>query len=277
MTPAAVQPIVHTFQLSKGVGPWREKDLWARGILTWDDFEAAARKGQVMSKRLDVETLQRIEEARQALKEGALAKLAGWIPVREHWRLYPAFADQAAFFDLEADAETQITVGGVMDREGLATFIRGSTLNELPKRLAKSAIWVTFNGLVFDVPVLRHHFEDLARPTVHLDLKVVLRKTRQVGGLKDIEERLGLRRPPHLKGVRGMDAIRLWRELQINGNREALRFLVEYNLYDAINLRALLEWAVNEISLTNVWNLEPLPVFGRGDVLYDLSKLLLAL
>ena len=270
-------PIIRTFQLSKGVGPWREKDLWARGIMTWDDFESSAKKGQVMSKRLDLETLGRIEEAREAVKARDLGRLAGWIPAREHWRLYPAFADQAAFFDLEADGENQITVAGIMDRLGLATFIRDVTLPDFPERLGQSAIWVTFNGLVFDVPVLKHHFENLPRPLVHLDLKVVLRKTRQTGGLKDIEERLGLRRPPHLKGVRGMDAIRLWRELQFNRNREALRFLVEYNLYDAINLRALLEWAVNELSLTNVWGVEPLPVFGRGDVLYDLSKLLLAL
>jgi uncharacterized protein YprB with RNaseH-like and TPR domain len=270
-------PIVRTFQLSKGVGPWREKDLWARGILTWDDFEAAAGKGTVMSKRLDVETLERISQAREALRQGDLAKLAGWIPAREHWRLYPRFAQQAAFFDLEADGENQITVGGVMDRDGVATFIRGKSLQQLPKRLGQSAIWVTFNGAVFDVPVLKHHFEDLPRPLVHLDLKVVLRKTRQTGGLKDIEERLGLGRPPHLKGVRGMDAIRLWREFNFSKDPAALRFLVEYNLYDAINLRTLLDWSVNEISLTNVWNLDPLPVFGRGDVLYDLSRLLLAL
>ncbi len=276
MSAPTVQPIIRTFQLSKGVGPWREKDLWARGIMTWDDFIAAAKKGTVMSKRLDAETLGRIEEAGRALEEGDLAKLAGWIPAREHWRLYPRFADDAAFFDLEADGDQQITVAGVMDREGLATFIRGNTLADLPERLGKSRIWVTFNGAVFDVPVLRHHFEGLPRPVVHLDLKVVLRKTRQVGGLKEIEERLGLGRPPHLKGVRGMDAIRLWRELQL-GHPEALRFLVEYNLYDAINLRALLEWAVNEIALANVWGLDPMPVFGRGDVLYDLSKLLLEL
>ena len=31
-----------TFQLTKGVGPWRERDLWARDIETWDDFEKAA-------------------------------------------------------------------------------------------------------------------------------------------------------------------------------------------------------------------------------------------
>ena len=35
---------------------------------------------------------------------------------REHWRLYPRFADQAAFFDLEADGDQQITVAGVMVR-----------------------------------------------------------------------------------------------------------------------------------------------------------------
>ena len=270
-------PIVRTFQLSKGVGPWREKDLWARGILTWDDFERAARKAVVMSKRLDLETLRRIEEAREALKQGDLATLAGWIPTREHWRLYPHFAQRAAFFDLEADGENLITVGGVMDHAGVATFIRGKSLQQLPARLGQSAIWVTFNGLVFDVPVLKHHFVDLPKPTVHLDLKVVLRKTRQTGGLKEIEERLGLARPPHLKGLRGMDAIRLWREFNATRDVAALRFLVEYNLYDAINLRTLLDWAVNEISLTNVWGLDPLPVFGRGDVLYDLSQLVLAL
>src|SRR5687767_6898530 len=97
------QPIIRTFQLSKGVGPWREKDLWARGISTWDDFEVAARKATVMSKRLDLETLDRIGEARRALEQGDLAALAGWIPAREHWRLYSQFADRAAFFDLEAD------------------------------------------------------------------------------------------------------------------------------------------------------------------------------
>ncbi len=30
-----------TFQHIPGVGPWREKDLWARGFRTWDDFPAA--------------------------------------------------------------------------------------------------------------------------------------------------------------------------------------------------------------------------------------------
>jgi uncharacterized protein YprB with RNaseH-like and TPR domain len=270
-------PIVRTFQLSKGVGPWREKDLWARGILTWDDFEAAAKKATVMSKRLDAETLERIAQARHALKQGDLKALAGWIPAREHWRLYPAFADQAAFFDLEADGEDKITVAGVMDRQGLGSYMRDVTLDDFPARLGQSAIWVTFNGAVFDVPVLKHHFADLPKPILHLDLKVVLRKTRQVGGLKDIEERLGLGRPPHLKGLRGMDAIRLWREFHATRDIAPLRFLVEYNLYDAINLRTLLDWSVNDISLTNVWGLDPLPVFQRGDVLYDLSRLLLSL
>ena len=156
-------------------------------------------------------------------------------------------------------------------------FIRGKSLQQMPQRLRHSDIWVTFNGSVFDVPVLKKHFEGLTKPTVHLDLKVVLRKTRQVGGLKDIEERLGLARPPHLKGIRGMDAIRLWRQFNATGDVAALRFLVEYNLYDAINLRTLLEWAINELAQTHVWNLEPLPVFGRGDVLYDVSRLVLAL
>jgi uncharacterized protein YprB with RNaseH-like and TPR domain len=270
-----------TFQLTKGVGPWRERDLWARELSNWADFEAAAAKDVVMNERLDRELLEAIARARAALQKRSLVELAALVPAREHWRLYGHFVDQAAFFDIEADGDEVPTVVGVMDREGVASFRRGHSLQQLPARLAKSPIWVTFNGSVFDVPTLQRAFGDelaFPPPPVHLDLRFLIRHAKLKGGLKGVEETIGLGRPPHLKGVKGLDAIRLWREWNFNHDKSALRLLVEYNLYDAINLRSVLEWTLWRSAELNAWsNVEKRPIFERGDVLYDVSRLVLSL
>ena len=143
-----------TFQLIKGVGPQREKELWAQGLETWDDFEAAATRGVVLGERLDRELRDAITRARQALAEQSLTALATLLPPREHWRLYGHFAQEAAFFDIEADGDDVPTLVGVMDRQGVATFRRGHSLAQFPERLAQSRLWVTFNGSVYDVPAL---------------------------------------------------------------------------------------------------------------------------
>jgi uncharacterized protein YprB with RNaseH-like and TPR domain len=265
-----------TFQLTKGVGPWRERDLWARGLSTWDDFERAASSGVVMSTRLDAELLEAIPKARAALSAKDLALLSKLVPAREHWRLYGHFIERAAFFDIEADGDNVPTVVGVMDGQGVATFRRGHSLQQVPQRLAASPIWVTFNGAAFDVPALRKAFEDFPEPLVHIDLRFLIRHAKLKGGLKGVEETLGLHRPPHLKGVKGFDAIRLWREWNASGSREALRILVEYNLYDAINLRSVLEWTAWRVAELNAWEVERRPIFERGDVLYDVSRIVLS-
>ena len=89
-----------------------------------------------------------------------LHALATLIPPREHWRLYPRFVDRAVFFDIECDSadDPRPTVVTAMDRDGLHAFIEGRNLDDLPELLARSPLWVTFNGTVFDVPVLRTHF-----------------------------------------------------------------------------------------------------------------------
>lgn len=266
-----------TFQLTKGVGPWRERDLWARELATWSDFEEAAAEGVVMNDRLDRELLEAIGKTRDALNRKSLAELAALVPVREHWRLYGHFLDQAAFFDIEADGELVPTVVGVMDREGVATFRRAHSMHALPERLSKSPIWVTFNGSVFDVPTLEKVHENFPKPLVHLDLRFLIRHAKLRGGLKGVEDAIGLARPPHLRGLKGLDAIRLWREWNYNKELGALRLLVEYNLYDAINLRSVLEWTLWKVADLNTWAVQREPIFERGDVLYDVSRLVLAL
>lgn len=267
-----------TFQLVPGVGPWREKDLWARGIGTWDDFPEEGR-GVAISSRVDGSVRTRIHLGREALARRDLPALAALLPPREHWRLYSEFPDEVAFFDVETDGveEQRPTVVSVLDREGLHAFILGRNMELLPERLAVSPIWATFNGTCFDLPVLRRYFPKLPEPAAHVDLRFLCQKVRLKGGLKEIEDQLRMGRPMHLRGANGWDAVLLWRHYQASGEIEALRFLVEYNLYDTFHLRTLLDVAYNRAVELLAVELSPRPVFERGDILYDVSRLLLEL
>jgi hypothetical protein len=266
-----------TFQVIPGVGPWREKDLWARGIHTWDDFPTV---GTVLGQKLDEGARQRLALAREALARRDLKALAAMMPQREHWRLYPEFQHDAVYFDIETDGATdQVpTVVALFDDSGLHVFIQGRNMDALPEALAKRRLWVTFNGSCFDVPVLRNYFgNSFPQPDAHIDLRFVCRRLGMGGGLKDIEDKLGLGRPPHMKGVNGWDAVLLWRAYLARGDVEALRFLVEYNLYDSFQLRSLMDLMYNRGADELNLDVPRLPVFDRGDVLYDVSRFILEL
>lgn len=272
--------IRRTFQHIPNVGPWREKDLWARGFLNWDAFPANLAEGTAIAPKQDELARDRLRHAKAALDRRDLGGLAAMIPAREHWRLYREFADEAVFFDIETDGRDELkpTVVSLFDADGLHVFLEGRNMDALPDALAKRRLWVTFNGSVFDVPVLKRHFPALATPAAHLDLRFIFRNLGISAGLKTIEDRFKLSRAPHLRGANGMDAVILWRAYRDFADLDALRFLVEYNLYDTFNLRCLMDVAWN-LSVDGL-NLDDEPkqiVFERGEVLYDVSKILLGL
>lgn len=269
--------IRRTFQLSSGIGPWREKDLWARGVSNWDDLRL--RGAEVLPAPLQGELARAVDRAEEALLRGDVVALAALLPVREHWRLWPLVRERALCLDVEADGSLDRltpTVVGCFDPDGLATFVSGRNLEALPVRLGAHPIWVTFNGTCFDLPVLRRAFPELAAPALHLDLRGVTRRMGLGGGLKAIEDRLGIARPLHLRGTGGREAVALWRAYRRSGALEPLRALVEYNLYDAFQLRAVADHAFNAGATRLHWPDRLVP-WERGDVLYDLSQLLLSL
>ena len=270
--------IERSFQLVPGIGPWRERDLWSRGLLNWDAFREAPHLSELPSHQ--AESLgARIAEAEAALFYRDLPRLAAMLPPREHWRLYPVFLDEAAFLDIETDGATNghPTVVSLFDGSGLHVFVQGRNLEALPEVLSHSRLWVTFNGRCFDVPVLRRHFPELREPAVHLDLRFLCRRVGLLGGLNAVEQEVGIARPPHLRGVGGWHAVLLWRSWLANDELAALRFLVEYNLYDAFQLRALADAAYNLAVEQLAFDGERIRVWERGDLLYDVSRLLLGL
>ncbi len=262
-----------TFRLAPGVGRWHEARLWEAGIATWDDFPGAA--GAALGPALDGRIRAAIAQAREALAARDAERLAAMVPRAERWRLYAAFAADAAFLDVETDGDAPTAIG-VLDRDGPRVFLAGRDLERFPDASRAWKLLVTFNGLAFDVPVLRRAYPGWRPPRAHVDLCRLWRRLGHAGGLKLLEHETGVGRPPHLEGVGGRDAVRLWRAHE-RGDREALRLLVEYNLHDAVNLRTLMDLGYNRMIERLRLPAAKVVVSERGDYRYDMTKLLLAL
>jgi uncharacterized protein YprB with RNaseH-like and TPR domain len=267
--------IRRTFRLAPGIGAWLESRIWEAGIATWDDLPAPP--AVVRSARVDERVRAAVARARAALDAGDAEALAALVPRAERWRLYAAFVEDAAFLDVETDGAA-LTAVGVLDRTGPRLFLAGRDLDRLPEASRAWKLLVTFNGESADVPALRRAFPGWRAPRAHVDLCRLWRRLGHRGGLKLLEQETGVGRPPHLAGLSGADAVRLWRA-HLAGDAGALRLLAEYNLHDAVNLRALMDAGYNRmVERLRLPSPPPaLRVSERGDHRYDLTKLLLAL
>jgi uncharacterized protein len=238
-----------TFLHLSGIGPVTEAGLWRDGIRDWSELEA--RKGTL---GLSVDRAQRltaeIAASERALSERDAAWFGRRLPDREHWRLHAAFKDRLAYLDIETTGLSPfggiVTVVSVHGGGATRTFIAGDNLEELPAYIGRFPILVTFNGSRFDVPFLEACFPSFVAPPVHIDLRFVLYRLGHAGGLKRIEERLGLGDRTGVEGVHGLDAVRLWQEYR-RGSAAALDRLVKYNRADTVNLEPLLEYAATSL------------------------------
>ena len=257
--------ITASFRHIGGIGPLRERQLWLSGVRSWAEVPA---EGDIISPRLDEKLRAGVAASVRRLAERDLEFFGRALPQTEHWRLLPQVIEEAAFLDIEA-AGDKVTVAGVLDADGLASF-RG----DLSRFLERSRRWralVTFNGTIFDVPILRRALPGWEPPAVHVDLRHVYQRLRDKGGLKQLEVRVGFFRPPHLAALCGADAVALW-HAQTQGDPAALRRLVEYNLYDVFHLRPLAELGYNRLLQRTRMPAGPMPVSDRGAMLYDVSR-----
>lgn len=246
--------LTNTFVHTPGVGCSTERRIWASGIRDWNDF--LARPGTAgLGSRLTKTVEEHLEASLSSLNELDQRFFARFLPSREQWRVYPEFLDKMAYLDIETTGlgeEDQVTVIGLYDGRAMRQFVRGKPiggslpLEEFKEAMEPYGVLVTFFGSGFDLPFLRREFGDLKEGRMHLDLCYLMRRLGFSGGLKRVEQSVGIRRSDETAGLNGWDAVRLWAEHR-RGSREALGLLLRYNREDVENLQALLWFATQSL------------------------------
>jgi len=232
--------IENSFILAPGIGEKTEKKLWKKGITHWDHVEDTSNISD--NKKAKLETF--LTKAQKNLDVGNSVFFGDKLPNREVWRTYRNFQESACFFDIETTGldkqRNKVTTVSVYRNGESKTLVRGQdlTAENLRKEFHEASVIVSFNGKMFDSPFLEHNF-DIQIDNPHIDLMHTCKRINLSGGLKKIEEELGIERD--LEDIDGREAIRLWKKYENNGNEEALNKLIKYNQYDTENLQQLLE------------------------------------
>jgi uncharacterized protein YprB with RNaseH-like and TPR domain/predicted nuclease with RNAse H fold len=239
-----------TFVHIPGIGPHTERNLWNRGIRSWDDVEQGALPEALrggLKKKLE-EFIPRSRDAFNRKDASFFERLSA---IGEAWRIFPAFADSCVYLDIETTGLSTVfdtvTMVGLYDGRKYEVFIEGQNLQELPSHLRKYSVVITFNGSGFDLRFLRLAFPALQLPPVHIDLRWVTRRLGLTGGLKAVEERLKIKRAASVQDMDGYDATVLWARY-IRGERSALEQLIQYNTEDVVHLKAIMEISYDRLA-----------------------------
>lgn len=242
--------LTSTFIHAQGIGETTERRLWAAGILTWDDVLRAAPSDLPLTRAQREMLLPAVEAASAALADEDYRYFARALPSKDHWRAAPQFMDRVGFLDIETNGgfrPDDITIIGVYDGDESRIYVKDRDLEEFARDSERFALWVTFFGTGFDVPFLKRRFPTLPFDQLHIDLCPALRRLGYKGGLKRIEEQVGVRRTPEVEGMSGFDAVRLWRQYRRHKDEDALRLLLAYNRADIENLSLLLAFAYGRL------------------------------
>jgi uncharacterized protein YprB with RNaseH-like and TPR domain/predicted nuclease with RNAse H fold/dephospho-CoA kinase len=188
--------------------------------------------------------LRELELSRRALERKQLEYFAENLPKHEHYRLAYAFPDETIFVDIETTGLSRyydyITLVGVSRGNSHYVHLRGTNPKNLIEAINSAKVVVTFNGSLFDLPFLTQEFGALRLPKVHIDLRFLSRRVGLKGGQKELEERLSLKRPTEIVGVRGDSAPVLWHRFR-RGDEDALRKLILYNHSDVHGMKGIFD------------------------------------
>lgn len=245
--------IEKTFSILPGIGPETERRLWEEGILTWPDFLERPSVPHIPPFRkplLDAE----LERWLKALEERDAPFFFRHLPQKEHWRLFPAFREEALYFDIETTGLSPylslVTVVGLYEGRRYIALVRDIDLHPevLYDYFDSAKLFVSFFGARFDIPFLRRHFPALPLERPHFDLCLSGRRVGLKGGLKRVERALGIKRDPEIEDMDGTDALLLWLSYERTGDKRALELLLRYNEADVCNLELLAEEVYRRLS-----------------------------
>jgi uncharacterized protein YprB with RNaseH-like and TPR domain len=242
-----------TFQILSGVGEKTEQKLWRRGVTSWADLREAGDDelpGRVTRRRDTHED--QLAMAEEHLAANHTAPFARWMANDAQWRMLEEVSEHVMYLDIETtglsypDGRATV-VGAHTEAEGTRSLVRGQDLSAgaVEALVDEAACLVTFNGRRFDGPWLEREF-GLSIDVPHVDLMYAFRRLGLSGGLKSIEQQLGLERPDDVDDVGGYEAVKLWRRWE-RGDHDALDQLLTYNREDVVNMKPLAEIAYERL------------------------------
>ena len=238
--------LTKTFSHIQGISSNFELKLRDSGIKHWDDFLTQMHHLTHLPKAKLEKIQMGLQVSKQALMNNDLNYFKNSLKPKEHWRL--ARMGKIAYVDIETTglykSSDAITLLGIYDGHVSNIYIKDKNLHEAHAKLKEFDIIVTFNGKQFDLPFIEYHFS-YQYDFVHLDLRYMLKELGLQGGLKSIENQLGISRDTDLQGMDGFEAVRLWRQYQ-RGNQYALQKLLRYNEQDIVNLKFLLNYYLDQ-------------------------------
>lgn len=234
------------------IGAQTETQLWSSGCHTWEHLENQLPKlfGRARAAKLALA----IEESRAAHDAGELSYFVEKLKGSEKWRLLPTLLERGeshliAYLDIETTGlgfppECESTTIAVLFNGELFVEHEPARKRALIKRLQNEAkLFVTFNGLTFDLPFLRREYGlQLQHP--HVDLRYWFANLGFSGGLKRIQTGFPEIHQRGSMDIDGFDAVRLWR-LHNQGVANALETLKTYNAEDTIVLEQLVFLGLN--------------------------------
>jgi len=261
-----------TFIHIPGVGKHTEQEMWSHGIQSWDDADRFEKRFGFAGPRLQKKLDAYIPLSRAAIKNHDAAFFQRLSAMGEAWRVFPEFADEAVYLDIESTGLStvfdSVTIVGLYDGTRYSLFTQGDNLDEVQRALAKYSVVVTFNGAGFDLRFLKNTFPELVLPPIHIDLRWVSRRLGYTGGLKELERNLGISRKADVAEMGGFDATVLWAKY-LRGDNSALEQLIEYNTADVVHLKAIMEICYDKMSCRTaefLQNAVPSVFTGIGEI-----------
>jgi len=221
------------------IGAERLKRLREAGINSWSELRRQPPSLLNLNANRWGCVCRELDKCERALKDKDLTYLMSVFHASDYWRVLASFFPDLTFFDIETDGlswDSTITVIVCRHGDQFYRFVNGENLEEFLDFLDGVQLLVSFNGNSFDVPFVLRTFNIPDLPCPHLDLRWVCYHEGLRGGLKRIEQRLGILRPPELIGVDGAEAVQLWLQWQSAGTPEARSLLLRYCCADVAAL-----------------------------------------
>ena len=232
----------NTFVHIRGVNTKAERQLWRKGVLTWEDY------GRCVQTQLslfdDAAPDERLAASMKALAAGNVAYFKERLHPHEYYRIAAYFPDDVLFLDIETTGLSsyyhKITLVGWSLGRHYGVLIAGGDTTQLFEATSRAKVLVTFNGTLFDVKFIKKFYPTLKLPPCHIDLRFFARRVGLTGGQKNIEKVLGFSRKEEAKDIQGDAAPILWYKYQ-HGDNDALKKLIKYNHDDIEGMKHILD------------------------------------